>query len=166
VIPGAVTVTPPPVKRRAPGVACDDPLVAARPVTPARLLERDLELTELDDALTLAYQGQGRVVLIEGPAGIGKTSLLQAACDAAAESGFTALRARATELEHDFAYGCGPGQVLSREQLLSQVWGYDFDPGSNIVDVYVGYLRKKLGKERIKSIRGMGYRLERDAPAT
>jgi two-component system copper resistance phosphate regulon response regulator CusR len=52
------------------------------------------------------------------------------------------------------------GQVLSREQLLSQVWGYDFDPGSNVVDVYVGYLRRKLGKERITSIRGMGYRLE------
>jgi DNA-binding response OmpR family regulator len=54
-----------------------------------------------------------------------------------------------------------PGQVLSREQLLSHVWGYDFDPGSNIVDVYVGYLRRKLGKERIASIRGMGYRLEK-----
>jgi two-component system copper resistance phosphate regulon response regulator CusR len=57
-----------------------------------------------------------------------------------------------------------PGQVLSREQLLSQVWGYDFDPGSNIVDVYVGYLRKKLGKEVIKSVRGMGYRLEHGEP--
>ncbi|HXV56562.1 MAG TPA: response regulator transcription factor [Gaiellaceae bacterium] len=54
-----------------------------------------------------------------------------------------------------------PGQVLSREQLLSHVWGYDFDPRSNIVDVYVGYLRKKLGKGRIASVRGMGYRLER-----
>jgi DNA-binding response OmpR family regulator len=53
-----------------------------------------------------------------------------------------------------------PGQVLSREQLLSRVWGYDFDPGSNIVDVYVGYLRKKLGKDRIVNVRGMGYRLE------
>jgi two-component system copper resistance phosphate regulon response regulator CusR len=55
-----------------------------------------------------------------------------------------------------------PGQVLSREQLLSHVWGYDFDPGSNIVDVYVGYLRRKLGKDRITSIRGMGYRLEKE----
>ena len=54
-----------------------------------------------------------------------------------------------------------PGQVLSREQLLSHVWGYDFDPGSNIVDVYVGYLRRKLGKERIAAVRGMGYRLEK-----
>jgi DNA-binding response OmpR family regulator len=54
-----------------------------------------------------------------------------------------------------------PGQVLSREQLLSHVWGYDFDPRSNVVDVYVGYLRKKLGKDAIVSVRGMGYRLER-----
>ena len=52
------------------------------------------------------------------------------------------------------------GQVLSREQLLSLVWGYDFDPGSNIVDVYVGYLRKKLGSTAIVTVRGMGYRLE------
>jgi two-component system copper resistance phosphate regulon response regulator CusR len=58
-----------------------------------------------------------------------------------------------------------PGQVLSREQLLDLVWGYAFDPGSNIVDVYVGYLRKKLGKHRITSVRGMGYRLEKDAGA-
>ncbi len=50
-----------------------------------------------------------------------------------------------------------PGQVLSREQLLSHVWGYDYDPGSNVVDVYVGYLRKKLGDETIQTVRGMGY---------
>jgi two-component system copper resistance phosphate regulon response regulator CusR len=58
-----------------------------------------------------------------------------------------------------------PGQVLSREQLLSHVWGYDYDPGSNIVDVYVGYLRRKLGKDRIAAARGMGYRLERGSPS-
>lgn len=52
-----------------------------------------------------------------------------------------------------------PGQVLSRTQLLEQVWGYDYDPGSNVVEVYVGYLRKKLGRARIESVRGMGYRL-------
>lgn len=52
------------------------------------------------------------------------------------------------------------GQVLSREQLLSQVWGYDYDPGSNVVDVYVRYLRRKLGTERFVTLRGMGYRLE------
>ncbi len=50
-------------------------------------------------------------------------------------------------------------QVLSREQLLSQVWGYDFDPQSNVVDVYVRYLRKKFGGDVIETVRGMGYRL-------
>jgi DNA-binding response OmpR family regulator len=53
-----------------------------------------------------------------------------------------------------------PGQVLSREQLLSLVWGYDRDPGSNVVDVYVGYLRRKLGERVITTVRGMGYRLD------
>ncbi len=57
------------------------------------------------------------------------------------------------------------GQVLSREQLLSHVWGYDFDPGSNVVDVYVGYLRRKLGRERIATVRGMGYALETAGPS-
>lgn len=52
-----------------------------------------------------------------------------------------------------------PGQVLSREQILSHVWGYDFDPGSNVVDVYVRTLRKKIGPDRISTARGMGYRL-------
>ncbi|WGW13469.1 response regulator transcription factor [Saxibacter everestensis] len=52
-----------------------------------------------------------------------------------------------------------PGQVLSREQLLSRVWGYDFDGGSNVVDVYVRYLRLKLGAERFVTVRGAGYRL-------
>ncbi|MEX1279566.1 MAG: response regulator transcription factor [Acidimicrobiia bacterium] len=50
------------------------------------------------------------------------------------------------------------GQVMSREQLLSRVWGYDFDGASNVVDVYVGYLRKKLGADLIETVRGMGYR--------
>ncbi len=53
-----------------------------------------------------------------------------------------------------------PNQVLSREQLLSHVWGYDYDPGSNVVDVYVRYLRQKVGEARITTVRGMGYRLE------
>ena len=52
------------------------------------------------------------------------------------------------------------GQVLSREQLLDHVWGYDFDPSSNVVDVYIRHLRRKLGPDRITTLRRMGYRLE------
>jgi len=58
-----------------------------------------------------------------------------------------------------------PGQVMSREQLLDRVWGYDYDPGSNIVDVYVGYLRKKLGSHLIETVRGMGYRFKTAPPS-
>ena len=50
-------------------------------------------------------------------------------------------------------------QVISREQLLSRVWGFDHDPGSNVVDVYIRYLRQKLGSERIQTVRGAGYKL-------
>lgn len=51
-----------------------------------------------------------------------------------------------------------PGEVLTREVLLSRVWGLDFDPGSNVVDVYVRYLRSKLGPDHIVTVRGEGYR--------
>ena len=50
-----------------------------------------------------------------------------------------------------------PGQVLTREQLLAHVWGYDVDPGSNVVDVCVRYLRRKVGADAIETVRGMGY---------
>ena len=50
------------------------------------------------------------------------------------------------------------GKVLTREELLSNVWGYDYYPGSNIVDVYIGYLRKKLDSNLIVTVRGRGYK--------
>ena len=53
-----------------------------------------------------------------------------------------------------------PGRVLTRQRLLSEVWGFESHPTSNIVDVYVGYLRRKLGENRIASVRGRGYRFE------
>jgi DNA-binding response OmpR family regulator len=52
-----------------------------------------------------------------------------------------------------------PGRTLSRQELLSMVWGMDFDPQTNLVDVYIGYLRRKLGEPVIETVRGTGYRL-------
>ncbi|MFT3877378.1 MAG: response regulator transcription factor [Propioniciclava sp.] len=51
-----------------------------------------------------------------------------------------------------------PDQVVSREQLLSGVWGLDFSPGTNVVNVYIRYLRAKVGEDRIETVRGAGYR--------
>ena len=59
-----------------------------------------------------------------------------------------------------------PDRVLSREQLLQLVWEIDFDPGSNVVDVYVAALRRKLGAGVIETVRGRGYRLGTRAPVT
>ncbi len=60
-----------------------------------------------------------------------------------------------------------PGQVLSRQQILSAVWDYSFDPGSNMVDVYVSYLRNKIdprgGPSFIQTVRGAGYRFDPSA---
>jgi two-component system, OmpR family, response regulator len=56
-----------------------------------------------------------------------------------------------------------PDQVLSRAQILNAVWGYDYDPGTNVLDVYIGYLRRKLdaadGNTPIETVRSAGYRL-------
>jgi DNA-binding response OmpR family regulator len=56
-----------------------------------------------------------------------------------------------------------PNQVLSRNQILNAVWGYDYDPGTNVLEVYIGYLRKKLASEDraepIETVRNAGYRL-------
>jgi DNA-binding CsgD family transcriptional regulator len=78
---------------------CDDTHTGA-------LLERERELATLEAALTAARAGRGQVVLVEAAAGLGKTSLLRAACEIGADMGFATLRVRATELERDFAFGC------------------------------------------------------------
>ena len=69
------------------------------------LLERDDELEHVEAALAQARAGRGRFVVVEGPAGIGKTALLAAARTAAADEGMRVLRARANELERDFVFG-------------------------------------------------------------
>jgi two-component system response regulator MprA len=60
-----------------------------------------------------------------------------------------------------------PDQVLARERILKAVWGYDFDPGTNVLGVYVGYLRRKLARPGdpapIETVRSVGYRLKTSA---
>lgn len=55
-----------------------------------------------------------------------------------------------------------PGEVLTRSRILDHVWDFAYDGGSNVVDVYVRYLRHKLGTDRLETVRGVGYRLRTD----
>ena len=82
--------------------------------------------------------------------------------------GLLTRRVTAAGIEHDLTareftmlefFLRHPGQVISRVQLLSRVWGLGHDPASNVVDVYIRYLRQKLGNDLIHTVRGMGYRL-------
>jgi two-component system, OmpR family, copper resistance phosphate regulon response regulator CusR len=57
------------------------------------------------------------------------------------------------------------GQAVPRSDLLSNVWGLEFDPRSNLVDVYIRYLRRKVGDDRIQTVRGVGYRIVEPAHA-
>jgi two-component system, OmpR family, response regulator len=74
------------------------------------------------------------------------------------------VRLSTTEFELLVYLMSNPGHVLSREQILRAVWGYEYDPGTNVVDVYVGYLRRKLKRgERgapIVTVRSVGYRFD------
>jgi len=74
------------------------------------------------------------------------------------------VRLSTTEFELLVYLMRNPGHVLSREQILRAVWGYNYDPGTNVVDVYVGYLRRKLGGPGggapISTIRSVGYRFD------
>ncbi|MGD1942293.1 MAG: response regulator transcription factor [Leptolyngbyaceae cyanobacterium] len=101
---------------------------------------------------TAANESQGNTLLAVGPLVLDlRTRRLKV------EGKTIDLSAREFTLAETFLRH--PNQVMSREQLLDTVWGYDYAPGSNVVDVYVGYLRKKFGDGLIETVRGMGYRL-------
>jgi DNA-binding response OmpR family regulator len=99
----------------------------------------------------------------DGPAGVDSTELTAGGITLDLRTRRATTGGRQVELSsREFmlleAFLRRPDEVLSREQLLSQVWGYDHNPGSNVVEVYVGYLRRKLGDAAITTVRGMGYR--------
>ena len=105
----------------------------------------------------LADVGSGETTVLHHTSPLGDLSLDLHTRQATVDGQVVDLSAREYALTETFMRH--PGRVLSREQLLSAVWGYQFDNGSNVVDVYVRYLRRKLGSERIVTVRGMGYRL-------
>jgi DNA-binding response OmpR family regulator len=110
-----------------------------------------------------------RAVLRRRAAGGGdRLTFADLVCDAAAREATRAGRpVSLTTREFDLlmCFLRHPRRVLTREALLQQVWGYDFDGDAKVVDVYVGYLRQKLGTPRlIQTVRGIGYVL-RDDPA-
>jgi DNA-binding response OmpR family regulator len=71
----------------------------------------------------------------------------------------------ARELALLIAFAQHRGRVLSRAQLLELVWGLDHDPGSNVVEVYVAALRRKIGAAFLETVRGIGYRFVVPEPA-
>jgi DNA-binding response OmpR family regulator len=79
----------------------------------------------------------------------------------------TLIRLSSTEFELLAYLMRNRNRVLSREQILRAVWGYDYDPGTNVVDVYIGYLRRKLRRgdspAPIVTVRTVGYRFDGDA---
>jgi DNA-binding response OmpR family regulator len=107
----------------------------------------------------LAARVRARLRWAEDPGGVlkaGPLTLDLAAHRAVLDGREVAVSARELELLATFMRH--PGQVLSRAQLLDHVWGLDFDPGSNVVDVYVAALRRKIGSDAIETVRGSGYR--------
>ena len=103
------------------------------------LLERDRELERIGDCLQRARQGRGGALVVEGPAGIGKTVLLAVARDAAEGEGFRVLRARGAELEREFAFG------VVRQLVEPVVAGASEEERSQLLDGPPGVAARLLG---------------------
>ena len=97
-----------------------------------------------------------RAIDLNAPVSVGDVTLERARRVAILAGDEVLLSPRESDLLDAFLRH--PGQVLSRRQLGEQVWSYDYDGASNVVDVYVRYLREKVGSERIETVRGIGYR--------
>ena len=103
------------------------------------LLERDRELQRIGECLQRAQQGRGGALVVEGPAGIGKTVLLAVARDAAGREGFRVLRARGAELEREFAFG------VVRQLVEPVVAGASEEERSQLLDGPPGVAARLLG---------------------
>jgi DNA-binding CsgD family transcriptional regulator len=122
------------------------------------LLERSNELNVLSAAIADARAGTGRLVLIEGPAGIGKTALLAQAREASADAGLQVLSARGHELEHEFAFG------VARQLFELPVARADPDLQDQLLSGAAGLTRPLLTLERRRDARGDGSRARPSRP--
>lgn len=120
-------------------------------------LPKPFKFDELVARIRLRLRESSQQIVVESVLTYGEVSLDLKTRRVSVDGRSLDLSAREFALAEQFLKH--PEQVLSREQLLSRVWGFDFDPGSNVVDVYVRYLRAKIGADRIETVRGMGYRL-------
>ena len=119
-------------------------------------LGKPFHFEELLARIRLRLRGQAAGEGADESLSVGGISLDERTRWVTADGSSVELSAREFELLKAFLRH--PDQVMSREQLLAHVWGYGYDPGSNVVDVYVGYLRRKLGANRFETVRGVGYR--------
>src|ERR1700691_2930710 len=114
-------------------------VISAEGERDGRLLERDRELERIGRVLDRARQGHGGALVVEGPAGIGKTVLLAASRDVAEGEGFRVLRARGAELEREFAFG------VVRQLIESVVAGASEDERAWLLDGPPGVAAELLG---------------------
>ena len=104
----------------------------------------------------LSSMTRRRDIDLNAPLSVADVTLERARRVAIVDGDEVALSPRESDLLDAFLRH--PGQVLSRRQLGEQVWSYEYDGASNVVDVYVRYLREKVGGDRIQTVRGIGYR--------
>src|SRR3954464_11220086 len=116
-------------------------------LTPPELLEREAELASIDAGLRQAQDGEGRLLVIEGPAGIGKTRLLGAARERGAAAGMPVLSARGSELERDFPF------AVVRQLLDPVVAGVDDDRRAELFAGTASHAAAVLGGEAVAADR-------------
>jgi DNA-binding response OmpR family regulator len=118
---------------------------------------KPFSLAELIARVRVHLRAVGAAIPGEGVMHAGPVELDFARRRARIRDGAADLTDREFRLLHHLAQHAG--EVISREQLLASVWGYHFDPHSNVVDVCIRRLRKKLGASSIETVRNVGYRV-------
>ena len=118
----------------------------------------------LGDAGTAKAQCGGIADRVDSEVPLASSRWVRPAGESAPTNRGRPVRLSNTEFELLLCLMRNPGRIMSRKRILRAVWGYTHDPGTNILDVYIGYLRRKLRTDErqapIKTVRSLGYRLD------